>query len=53
MSLFVGNLSRNVTQDQLKDLFNEHGPCKIQLKRKYAFIEYDNTDDAEKAKEKH
>ena len=32
MSLFVGNLSKNVTYDQLRDVFEEYGPCKVEKK---------------------
>jgi len=29
MSLFIGNLSKNVTFNDIKDEFNEIGSCKI------------------------
>ena len=32
MSLFVGNLSRYVSLEELKKEFEAKGPCKIQLK---------------------
>lgn len=32
MSLFVGNLSRNVRYDELQEVFGACGPCKIQKK---------------------
>jgi len=32
MSLFVGNLSRNVRFDELRDVFEEIGACQIQKK---------------------
>ena len=32
MSLFVGNLSKNVRYEELKTIFGEHGKCKIEKK---------------------
>lgn len=32
MSLFVGNLSKNVSYENLRDAFDPYGPCKVQRK---------------------
>lgn len=44
MSLFVGNLWVNIDPNKLKEIFSEYGCCKIDLKKKYAFIDYDDED---------
>jgi len=49
MSLFIGNLSRKVTADDLEKVFGEYGRCKIKFFGKYAFSEYDSEKDAEEA----
>ncbi len=52
--LYVGNLSYSVTNDQLKQLFSEHGEVKearIIDGKGFGFIEMSNTTEAEKAKE--
>ena len=36
MSLFVGNLSKNVSYDHLRDVFDPYGPCKVQRKVSHA-----------------
>merc|ERR1740117_485147 len=50
MSLFVGNLSKSVRDDDLKDEFGRFGQCKCIIKGSFAFIDYENDGDAEKAK---
>ena len=50
MSLFVGNLSRNVGYEELREVFERKGRCTIHIKDGYAFVDYDNDDDAEAAK---
>jgi len=40
MSLFVGNLWIKIDPQKLKDIFQKFGNCKIDLKNKYAFIDY-------------
>merc|ERR1712166_432431 len=52
MSLFVGNISKNVKQYQLEDSFNKYGKCTIKQKGSYAFIEYESDRDGEEALEK-
>lgn len=60
MSLFIGNISRDVREDDLKDEFEKFGSCYIKFKvtiqfhmilfkGKYAFAEYKNERDAEDA----
>lgn len=51
MSLFIGNLSRRVTANELEKVFGEYGPCKINFFGKYAFAEFDSEKDAEGAQE--
>merc|ERR1712166_215634 len=52
MSLFVGNISKNVKQYQLEDSFNKYGKFTIKQKGSYAFIEYESDRDGEEALEK-
>lgn len=49
MSLFIGNISNQAKQDDLLDKFSPFGKCHIKWKGSYAFAEYDNEKDAEKA----
>jgi len=49
MSLFVGNISRQVSQRELQRLFSDFGPCKLDLKSSFAFVDYDDERDAEVA----
>ncbi len=49
MSIFVGNISNRTSLEELEDLFLQYGPCKMELKNKYAFIDYEREIDAEKA----
>lgn len=51
-SLFVGNLSKNISEHKLLSLFKHYGPCKVDLKINkgpYAFVEYDHPDHAKRA----
>lgn len=51
-SLFVGNLSKNISESKLVKIFKKIGPCKVDFKTSkgpYAFVEYDYFDDAKKA----
>mmetsp|Transcript_31498 Transcript_31498/g.54599 ORF Transcript_31498/g.54599 Transcript_31498/m.54599 type:complete len:249 (-) Transcript_31498:1004-1750(-) len=50
ISLFVGNVSRNVQTRQLEEEFFRFGPCKVIHRSGYAFIEYRNERDADTAK---
>ena len=49
MSLFIGNLSRHVRYEDLRDEFERMGPCSIKQKEFFAFVDYDNEGDAQKA----
>ena len=50
MSLFVGNISKNVRKSDVVDEFEKFGKCDIAFKGgSFAFIEYDNERDAEDA----
>ncbi len=52
MSLFVGNISKNVRKSDVIDEFEKFGKCDISFKGgSFAFIEYDNERDAEDAME--
>ena len=44
MSLFVGNLWVNIDTYKLKEIFDRFGNCKIDMKKKYAFIDYEGED---------
>ena len=50
--LFVGNITSTVTENQLVTAFSAIGPCKVELKGKYAFIEYENPSDSKEAMKK-
>jgi RNA recognition motif-containing protein len=51
--LYVGNLSRDVTQEEIENVFQKHGKIvRCDMKNKgygpaYAFIEFDDERDAE------
>jgi RNA recognition motif-containing protein len=52
--LYVGNLSYSVTNEQLEELFSEHGEVKevrIIEGKGFGFVEMSSTTEAEKAKE--
>lgn len=49
MSLFVGNLSRNIPGAEFIQIFKSYGNCKVDLRAKYAFVVYERDSDAEKA----
>ena len=49
MSLYVKNIARSVVSDRLGDLFGSRGPCQIENKYGFAFIEYDRDADAKDA----
>jgi RNA recognition motif-containing protein len=51
MSLFVGNISRSVTSNDLEKEFGSFGPVKINYKGSYSFAEFDHEKDAEDALE--
>jgi RNA recognition motif-containing protein len=49
MSIFIGNVSRTLTETDLQKAFGEYGTCKINYKGTFAFAEYENEKDAEDA----
>lgn len=52
MSLFVGNISKNVRRADVIDEFEKFGKCDIAFKGgSFAFVEFDNERDAEDAME--
>ncbi|KAL4429528.1 hypothetical protein ABPG74_014303 [Tetrahymena malaccensis] len=50
MSLFVGNISRNVDQKTIESAFTSFGPCKFEFRHRYAFVQYTRDKDGEAAK---
>eukprot|EP00830_Metopus_es_P013295 TRINITY_DN320_c0_g3_i1.p1 TRINITY_DN320_c0_g3~~TRINITY_DN320_c0_g3_i1.p1 ORF type:complete len:291 (+),score=58.78 TRINITY_DN320_c0_g3_i1:11-883(+) len=49
MSLFVGNISRNVKTKDLEEDFEKLGKCRVNHKGSFAFVEYDDEKCAEEA----
>lgn len=49
MSLFVGNISKNVRERDLEDEFGKFGRCTIKPKGSFAFIEFDDENGADAA----
>ena len=47
--LFVGNLSKNVTEKALHNLFSKCGLCAVELKGPYAFVRYQTAEESSKA----
>ena len=47
--LFVGNLSKNVTEKALHTLFSTCGLCAVELKGPYAFVRYSTVEESSKA----
>ena len=50
MSLFIGNIAKEVTKKELEDLFSKYGKCEINYKGAYAFAEFSVDKEAEQAK---
>ena len=50
MSLFIGNLNRIITENDLSETFSKYGKCTIFYKGFFAFIEFESKKDAEIAK---
>ena len=44
MSLFVGNLLIDIDLSKLKENFSVYGNCKIDMKKKYAFVDFEDED---------
>lgn len=49
MSLFVGNISHGASPRDVEELFKRFGDCRVDVKRGFAFIDYDDDRDAEDA----
>lgn len=47
--LFIGNLIKATNESKLNSVFKHFGKCDVELKGPYAFVEYDNSDDAKEA----
>jgi hypothetical protein len=47
--LFIGNLIKATNESKLTSIFKQFGKCDVELKGPYAFVEYDNFDDAKEA----
>ena len=47
--LFVGNLSKNVTEKSLHKLFSECGLCAVELKGPYAFVRFSTLEECQMA----
>jgi RNA recognition motif-containing protein len=52
MSLFVGNISRLASVQELEDAFGKHGAADIKHKGSYAFVDFPTEKEAGEAKEK-
>lgn len=49
MSLFVGNISRSVTQSDIESTFKEFGACTVNFKGSFAFVEFDDQKEGDEA----
>lgn len=49
MSLWVGNISKNVRSADLEDLFAKYGKCSMRQTRSFAFVDYEDDKSAEDA----
>ena len=47
--LFVGNLSKNITEKILHNLFSECGLCAVELKGPYAFVRFNTKEESQAA----
>ena len=47
--LFVGNLSKNITEKSLHKLFSECGLCAVELTGPYAFVRFSTTEECQMA----
>ncbi|CAG9331061.1 unnamed protein product [Blepharisma stoltei] len=50
MSLFIGNISRNVTAKDLHAIFDKFGKCAVDVKGNFAFIDFEQARAADQAK---
>lgn len=51
MSLFVGNISKTVKQSEVEDEFKKFGQCVYRNKGNFSFVEYEDENAADDAKE--
>ena len=49
MSLFVGSCPDDMRQRDLEDAFDKFGRCRVAMKRGFAFVDFEDTRDAEDA----
>lgn len=49
MSLFCGNISAAVTPGEVEGKFRAYGNCHVDLKRGFAFVDFQDERDAEDA----
>ena len=47
--LFVGNLSKNITEKTLHNLFSQCGLCAVELKGPYAFVRFNSKEESQSA----
>ena len=47
--IFVGNLTKNISEKDLQNLFSTIGPCHIDQKGPYAFVDYETPSAAREA----
>ena len=47
--IFVGNLTKNISEKDLQNLFSTIGPCHIDQKGPYAFVDYETSSAAREA----
>lgn len=52
MSLFIGNISRSANERDIEKAFEKFGECHFRFRGAYGFVEYENDQDGEDAKEK-
>jgi arginine/serine-rich splicing factor 7 len=50
ISLFVGNVSKYISQKDLEHEFGSFGKCRVNHRGSYAFVEFEDERDAEDAK---
>ena len=49
MSLFIGNIPKDMTQKELESLVNEYGTCKLSFKGSFAFANFEDEKAAQNA----
>ena len=51
--IFIGNLKNNFSKKILHEIFSSIGPCKVELKNNYGFVEYHTIKEAKEAIKKY